>query len=533
MSTHRLHASQYIARPIEEVFAFFAEPRNLARITPREMSFEFLTDDFDMRAGLKIEYRLRPLPGIPARWRTNITEFDRPHSFTDVQEAGPYKRWEHRHTFRAAAGGTIVGDEIEYELPFGRLGDSAHRMVVRNELRRIFRHRSRLLAGIFEQPGASSAPLNVAVAGGTGFVGGAIARELFRRGEQVRVLSHQGEAARGGLPDAIEIREADVTADDGRLAAALEGVDALVISLAFKNLPIEAPRRGRTFMEVDAAGTARLVAAARAAGVTHVVYMSGAGARPDADRHWFRAKWRAEESLRTSRLPWTIIRPTWIYGPADVSLNRFVRFAERLPFVPMTNFGGQKLAPVFVDDVARLVADTLRDPAARDQVFEVGGPETLTMRDLIRRAIRAAGIRRPLLPAPAPLVKLAAAPLALLPEPPLTPDAVDFINQPATVDLGPLQARMPRRLTPLDEALPSYLAPESGPGYLALDETEPRRKVPVDAVDVTEHIAGQHIGRSPVADQAAFVEKHDTIEEVAHERQVVQHGKDRDAVALR
>ena len=533
MSVHRLHASQYIARPIDEVFAFFAEPRNLARITPEEMQFEFLTDDFDMREGLRIGYRLRPLPGIPARWRTNITEFDRPNHFTDVQEAGPYKRWEHRHTFRAAAGGTIVDDEIEYELPLGPLGEIAHRWLVRNELRRIFRHRSRILARIFDQPRTNDAPLKVTVAGGSGFVGGAVARELFRRGEQVSVLSHRGEAARGGLPDAIRIHEADVTKDDGRLLAALEGVDALVISLAFKNLPIEAPRRGRTFMAVDAAGTARLVQAARAAGVKHVVYISGAGARPDADRHWFRAKWRAEESLRTSRLPWTIIRPTWVYGPTDVSLNRFIRFAERLPFVPMTNFGGQLLAPVFVDDVARLAADTLRDPAARDQVFEVGGPETLAMRDVIRRAVAAAGLSRPLLPAPAPLVKLAAAPLVLLPEPPLTPDAVDFINQPAAVDLGPLQERMPRRLTPLDEALPSYLAAESGPGYLALDETEPGRKVQVEAVNVTQHVAGQHVGGLPVAQQSAFVEKQQAIQEVAHQREVVQHGKHRDPVVVR
>ena len=79
------------------------------------------------------------------------------------------------------------------------------------------------------------------------------------------------------------------------------------------------------------------------------------------------------------------------------------------------------------------------------------------MRDVIRPGARAAGLRRPIVPGPAPLIKLAAAPLPLLPEPPLTPDAVDFINQPATVDLGPLLARMPRRLTPLDEGLATYL----------------------------------------------------------------------------
>ena len=65
MTKHTLSASQFIARPIDEVFAFFAEPRNLARITPSTMSFEFLSDDFDMREGLEIAYRLKPLLGVP------------------------------------------------------------------------------------------------------------------------------------------------------------------------------------------------------------------------------------------------------------------------------------------------------------------------------------------------------------------------------------------------------------------------------------------------------------------------------------
>jgi NADH dehydrogenase len=117
----------------------------------------------------------------------------------------------------------------------------------------------------------------------------------------VVVLSHSGEAARGQLPDDVEIRTADVTSTVG-LQDALHGIDALVIALAFPNSPIEAPRKGRTFQAVDAQGTERLVAAAVAAGVGRLVYMSGAGAAPDAPRHWFRAKWQAEEAVRGSGL---------------------------------------------------------------------------------------------------------------------------------------------------------------------------------------------------------------------------------------
>ena len=91
------------------------------------------------------------------------------------------------------------------------------------------------------------------------------------------------------------------------------------------------------------------------------------------------------------------------------------------------------------------------------------------MRAIIGHALRAAGLRRPIVPGPAPLIKLVLQPLRLLPAPPLTPDAIDFINQPATVDLGPLLARMPRRLTPFNEGLASYLPPDAGPATLEFD----------------------------------------------------------------
>jgi uncharacterized protein YbjT (DUF2867 family)/ligand-binding SRPBCC domain-containing protein len=469
MSTHHLHAGQVIARPIDEVFAFFSRPENLGRITPPAMGFEQVSTDFDMRAGLEIEHRIRPLLGIPMGWRARIEAWDPPFGFTDVQAKGPYARWHHRHMFVPTPdGGTRIEDHVTYELPLGPLGDLAHAIAVRAQLEAIFRHRARTIEAIFAHPAANPVPMTVAVAGGTGFVGGAIAAELFRRGHRVVVLSHRGESARGPLPDAVELRHVDVTDGTG-LPEALHDVDALTVALAFRNSPIEAPRRGRTFMRVDAGGTQRLAGAARAAGIKHIVYISGAGAAPDARRHWFRAKWLAETAVRDTAIPFTIIRPTWIYGPRDASLNRFVGFGRRLPVVPLTNFGRQLLAPVFIDDVARLAADSLESEAAVDQVFELGGPETLSMREIVRRALRAAGLRRPIMPGLAPLIKLALQPMRLLPEPPLTPDAIDFINQPATVGLEPLLTRMPRTLTALDAGLASYLSPAAGPGSVEID----------------------------------------------------------------
>jgi NADH dehydrogenase len=467
MTEHRLRATQLVPRPIEEVAPFFADPRNLGRLTPASMGFEFLTADFAMREGLEVRYRIRPLLGIPATWGTRITESDLPRGFVDIQSRGPYRAWEHRHRFEAVAGGTLVRDDIRFRLPLGPLGALAQWLVVRRELEWIFRYRAAAVRSIFAPAGPPTGQ-TIAVAGGTGFVGGGIALELHRRGHHVVVLSRDEAPPTSPLPEAIEVRQADVTTGAG-LEAALRGVDAVAIALAFENSPIEAPRRHQTFMEVDAAGTERVIAAAAAAGVRRVAYVSGAGAAPDAARHWFRSKWRAEEVVRGSGMTWTIVRPTWIYGPRDVALNRVLGFARQLLMVPLTNLGRQRLAPVFVDDVGRLVADALVGDAAADQVFELGGPEALSMRAIIATALRAAGLRRPIVPGPTPVIKLAAIPLSWPAKPILTPDAVDFINQPAVVDIGPLLARMPRRLTPLAEGLASYLGPTAPDLTLAID----------------------------------------------------------------
>ncbi len=460
MSTHTIRASQHVDRPLREVFTFFAMPENLGRLTPDGLGFELRSADRQMRTGLVIDCRIRPFLGIAIGWTSVINDYVSDAHFDDVQLRGPYRRWHHVHSFSEEAGGTRVEDEVTYGLPFGPLGDLLNRFVVRPRLEQTFGYRGAAMERLLPLRASLEQPMTVAVAGGSGFVGGEIAAELHRRGHSVVVLSHNPKTAGENLPDGVEIREADVSRADG-LVDALRGVDALAIALAFPNLPMEDPAKGWTFEAVDAAGTERLTTAAKQAGVTRLVYMSGAGAAPDAERHWFRAKWRAEEAIRHSGIDYTIIRPTWIFGPRDVALNRFLGFARTLPFVPLSNFGGQPLAPVFVRDVAELVADSLVADAAHNRVFEIGGPETMSMREVIRRALRVAKLRRPLLPAPAPLVKLAASLLQFVPGRPLTPGGVDFVNQPAETDTRPLLDRMPRRLTPLEEGLETYLLPRA------------------------------------------------------------------------
>jgi uncharacterized protein YbjT (DUF2867 family) len=300
----------------------------------------------------------------------------------------------------------------------------------------------------------------ILVAGGTGFVGGGIVRELARRGKRVAVLTRNAAKAAAHFPQiGLEYREGDVR-DPPTLAAAVQGAEVIIGCVQFPNSPIENRRRGYTFEEVDAAGTERLVEAAKAAGVQRYIYLSGAGAAPDAKYHWFRAKWRAETAVRDSGITYVIFRPSWVYGPEDQSLNRFLKMSRFLPFVPVIGVGGkQQLQPVFIDDVGWAVAEAVDNRAADNGVFEIGGPEVLTMKEIIRTALKVVNRRRLLLPVPKVLMKAQAALLQLLPGPPLTPDAIDFITMDALADSSELVKRLGLRPTPFREGLATYLVP--------------------------------------------------------------------------
>jgi len=303
----------------------------------------------------------------------------------------------------------------------------------------------------------------ILVAGGTGFVGGGIVRELARRGKDIAVLTRDVEKARRRFPGLdIRYRQGDVR-DAGSLNAALQGVDAVVGCQQFPNSPIENPGRGYTFEEIDAKGTERLVQAAKEAGVNRYIYLSGAGASADAKYHWLRAKWRAETAVRESGIPYVIFRPSWVYGPEDRSLNRFLGMARFLPFVPLIGAAGkQRLQPAFIDDVARAVAKSVDNSAADNQMIEIGGPEILTMTEVARTALQVAGKRRLLLSAPKSVMKLAASILQFMPGRPLTPDTVEFVTMDALADPSDVESRLGVKMTPLREALATYLGKRAG-----------------------------------------------------------------------
>lgn len=144
-----LEAEQWLPRPLAEVFPFFADARNLERLTPPLLRFHVATPSpIEMRAGLLIDYRLR-LRGVPMRWRSEIRAWEPPHRFVDFQVRGPYSWWHHEHLFEERDGGTVVRDRVHYRL-FG--GALVERIFVRPDLRRIFSFRQDFLARYFSHP---------------------------------------------------------------------------------------------------------------------------------------------------------------------------------------------------------------------------------------------------------------------------------------------------------------------------------------------------------------------------------------------
>lgn len=157
---HVLERQQRIERPLAEVFAFYADARNLERITPPWLGFEVITPrPIEMAVGALVEYRLR-LHGIPVRWRTRIEEWRPPHRFVDAQLSGPYSLWHHTHTFRTdGESATVLGDRVRYAIPFGPLGEGARTLFVARDLEQIFDYRQEAVVHILGDGNGHAAPV--------------------------------------------------------------------------------------------------------------------------------------------------------------------------------------------------------------------------------------------------------------------------------------------------------------------------------------------------------------------------------------
>jgi ligand-binding SRPBCC domain-containing protein len=152
----RLERRQFVPYARPEVFAFFADAKNLETITPGFLRFHILSPDpIAMRPGATIDYELK-LFGIRFCWRSLIESFEPEQRFVDVQLTGPYRSWRHVHEFENADCGTMIVDHVDYEMPWGLLGHLAHEISVKRSLERIFAFREQRIREIF--PGRTGTP---------------------------------------------------------------------------------------------------------------------------------------------------------------------------------------------------------------------------------------------------------------------------------------------------------------------------------------------------------------------------------------
>lgn len=147
---------QLLPVDIHTAWAFFSAPGNLSLITPPDMDFKTLSTfpgGQEIFSGMYIEYTVRPLFGIAMYWKTEIRNVQKPFSFTDVQVKGPYRCWEHTHTFIEKDKGVLMQDLVKYQLPYGALGAITHALLVRRKINALFAYRKAAIERIFSQKG--------------------------------------------------------------------------------------------------------------------------------------------------------------------------------------------------------------------------------------------------------------------------------------------------------------------------------------------------------------------------------------------
>jgi NADH dehydrogenase len=265
----------------------------------------------------------------------------------------------------------------------------------------------------------------VTVFGGSGFLGRHVVRALARRGYRIRVAVRRPDLA-GHLQPLGRVGQIHAVQANLRYPASVEAAardsDAVInlVGILFE-------RGAQQFDAVQAAGAEAVALAAHAFGA-RLAHVSAIGADENSLSHYARSKAAGEALVRAAMPGATIFRPAVVFGPEDDFFNRFAALARMVPALPLPGGGHTRFQPVFVGDVATAIADAVDGKARLGTTYELAGPDVRTFRELMEYVLITIGRSRLLMPMPFALMKLQAAFLQFLPNPPLTPDQVELLK---------------------------------------------------------------------------------------------------------
>jgi uncharacterized protein YbjT (DUF2867 family) len=299
----------------------------------------------------------------------------------------------------------------------------------------------------------------VTVYGGSGFLGRHVVRALAKRHYRIRVAVRRPELA-GHLQPLGRVGQINVVQANLRNAASVEAAarDAHVLV----NLVGILYERGRQrFDSVHAFGAEQVAAAAKTHGAS-LVHVSAIGADENSRARYARTKALAEKAVLSALPQAVIMRPSIMFGPEDDFFNRFASLARMAPALPLIGGGATRFQPVFVGDVATAVADAVGGKTREGTIYELGGPEVRTFKELMQFVLATIERKRLLVPLPFFAAKLQASILQFAPEPPLTPDQVEMLRTDNVVsDEAKAQGRTLQGLgiepDSIEAIVPSYL----------------------------------------------------------------------------
>jgi NADH dehydrogenase len=261
--------------------------------------------------------------------------------------------------------------------------------------------------------------VRVAVTGGTGFVGRHAVRALLDAGHEVVAIARG--ARRVYLPEKVTFVRADVT-DGAELTKVFAGCNAVINLVAIIN-----ERGKRTFDRVNRVGSERVAAAAAEAGVRHLIQQSANGADPDPAYPYLLSKWAGEEAVIGCGVPFTVLRPSLIFGPGDGFFTLLARLIRLTPVTVIAGDGSALFQPISIDDVTRCMVLALERGPSND-VHAVGGPEYLSYDDIVGIIKRALGVHRFTMHMPVPMILPPAIVMQkVLPRPPVTVDQLHML----------------------------------------------------------------------------------------------------------